>query len=62
MEGKKTLTAERRREILEKELQGNMRLIDSIRTQIRLYEEDIIGLRNKRYKIEHEISVIEEDK
>ena len=62
MPQEKKLTVERRRELLEKELQGNTRLIDAVRKQIELYEGDIVKLRNKRYELEHELSAVETEK
>ena len=61
LQEKKTLTAERKRELLEKELQGSTRLMDAVRKQIDLYEGDMVKLRNERYEIEHKLSVIEKE-
>ena len=53
------ITVEKRRELLEKKLQGSIRLIDAVRMQIELYEGDMVKLRNERYEIEHELSMLE---
>ena len=53
------ITVEKRRELLEKKLQGSIRIIDAVRMQIELYEGDMVKLRNERYKIEHELSMLE---
>ena len=59
---KKNLTVERKIELLKKEFQGKMRLIEAVRRLIETYEGDIAKLQNERNKIEHELFMLEIEK
>ena len=53
------MSVERQIEILRKNFQEKMRLIEAVRRLIETYEEDIAKLQNERNKIEHELFVLE---
>ena len=60
--GKKKLTVERKIELLRKEFQEKMRLIEAVRRLIETYEGDIVKLQNERNEIEHEVFMLEIEK
>jgi len=56
------LTVARKIELLKKEFQEKMRIIEAVRRLIETYEGDIVKLQNERNKIEHELFMLEIEK
>ena len=59
---KKKLTVERKIELLGKEFQEKMRLIEAVRRLVETYEGDIVKLQNERNEIEHDVFMLEIEK